>query len=357
MLDRANSPLLRSEMHIVTRPCVTGYTAIPLPWHQTGNIPLQPSCRPFQSASPHETHSCEKCRSKYLTQLRERHIIWPCSETDLLSCQRPDPVMDIVVLLQKLVALTLLFLIAQEVLRRRGKWFGWCLFFVIPILLSPYWFQHNTDVGLFPWLKLYTIAFSVSWLTALRFTAFGERAGARLCMLLLLVFNIVEALAQDAFGGHLAHYLVLLSGILLIFTLPRPLSAVQIDIAGPYRDLHFRGMTRTWIVEYTAWNGVFLFLNFPFVAGYQFAVLGAALLVGLYDPQLWLQARGYTLGISLLLLATFREPLLRWTDTSHWTHPDREDLAAAVCLGIAAGYTYRYFFQRNPTECVDIGTT
>ena len=265
--------------------------------------------------------------------------------------------MDIVVLLQKLVALTLLFLIAQEVLRRTGKWFGWCVFFVIPILLSPYWFQHNTDVGLFPWVKLYTIAFSVSWLTALRFTAFGELAGARFCILLLLVFNIEEALAQDAFGGHLAHYLILLSGILLIVTLPRPLSAVQIDIAGPYRDLHFRGMTRTWIVEYTAWNGVFLFLNFPFVAGYQFAVLGAALLVGLYDPQLWLQARGYTLGISLLLLATFREPLLRWTDTSHWTHPDREDLAAAVCLGIAAGYTYRYFFRRNASGRVDIGTT
>lgn len=239
------------------------------------------------------------------------------------------------------------FLAAQEILRRAGKWLSWGLFIGLPIVLTRYWFQHNTDVEVFPWVKLYTIAFSISWLTALRFTSLGERPRARFCILLLLVVNIVEALIQDAVGRNLPHYLVLLSGILLIVTLPRPLTSVEVDIAGPLRDLHYRGMTRTWIVEYTAWNGAFVFLNFPFVAGYQCAVLGAALIVGLFAPHLWLQARGYTLGVSLLMLATFRDPLLRWSDTSHWAHPDRQDLAAAVCPGIAIGYTYRYFFRRS----------
>lgn len=228
-----------------------------------------------------------------------------------------------------------------------GKWLSWGLFIGLPIVLTRYWFQHNTDVEVFPWVKLYTIAFSISWLTALRFTSLGERPRARFCILLLLVVNIVEALIQDAVGRNLPHYLVLLSGILLIVTLPRPLTSVEVDIAGPLRDLHYRGMTRTWIVEYTAWNGAFVFLNFPFVAGYQCAVLGAALIVGLFAPHLWLQARGYTLGVSLLMLATFRDPLLRWSDTSHWAHPDRQDLAAAVCPGIAIGYTYRYFFRSS----------
>jgi hypothetical protein len=250
-------------------------------------------------------------------------------------------------LLFTLTALTLLFLAAQEMLRRAGKWLTWGLFIGLPIVLTPYWFQHNPDVEVFPWVKLYTIAFSVSWITALRFTYLGELPWARFCMLLLLCVNIVEAVVQDTVGQHLAHYLVLLSGILLIVTLPRPLNAIQIDVAGPHRDIQYRGLTRTWIVEYTIWNAVFVYLNFPVIAGYQLATLTAPLIVGLVRPPLWLQVRGYTLGISLMLLPTFRNPLFRLIDTSDWAHHDREDLAAAACLGIVAGYTYRHFVRRN----------
>ena len=254
---------------------------------------------------------------------------------------------DIMALCFNLMALTFLFLVAQEILRRSGKWFAWGLFIALPTVLTPYWFRHNTDVEFFPWVKLYTIAFSVSWVTALRFTCLGELHWARFCMLLLLGVNIVEAVVQDTFGQHLAHYLVLLSGILLIVTLPKPLNAIQIDVAGPHRDLQYRGLTRTWIVEYTVWNAVFVYLNFPVIAGYQLATLTAALIVGLISPPLWLQARGYTLGVSLMLLPTFRDPLFRRIDTSHWTEPGREDLTAAVCFGIAASSTYRHFFRRN----------
>jgi hypothetical protein len=257
--------------------------------------------------------------------------------------------MNVMELLFTLIALTLLLIAAQEILRRAGKWTAWSLFIGLPIVLTPYWVGYNSNLGVFPWVKLYTILFSVSWLTALRFTALGERPWARFCILILLVVNIAEALVLDAVGGHLAHGLVLLSGILLIVTLPKPLTAIQIDVAGPHRDLQYDGMTRTWILEYTAWNAAFVYLNFPIIAGYQLATLSASLVVGLIHPPRWLQVRGYTLGVSLMLIPTFRDPLLLWTDTSHWTRPDREDLASAVCLGIAAGYTYRYFFRRNPS--------
>ena len=59
------------------------------------------------------------------------------------------------------------------------------------------------------------------------------------------------------------------------------------------------------------------YLIFPVIAGYQLSTLAAALIVGLLRPPQWLQVRGYTLGISLMLLPTFREPLFRWIDTSH----------------------------------------
>jgi hypothetical protein len=74
-------------------------------------------------------------------------------------------------------------------------------------------------------------------------------------------------------------------------------------------------------------TATFVYLNFPFIAGYQLATLPAALIVDMIRPLLWLQVRGYTLGVSLLILFTCRDPLLRWTDTSHWTDPDHEDLS------------------------------
>jgi hypothetical protein len=75
-------------------------------------------------------------------------------------------------------------------------------------------------------------------------------------------------------------------------------------------------------------TAAFVYLNFPFIAGYQLATLPAALIVDMIRPLLWLQVRGYALGVSLLILFTCRDPLLRWTDTSHWTDPDREDLGS-----------------------------
>lgn len=55
-------------------------------------------------------------------------------------------------LLFTLTALPLLFLAAQEILRRAGKWLTWGLFIGLPTVLTPYWFQHNTDVEVFPWV-------------------------------------------------------------------------------------------------------------------------------------------------------------------------------------------------------------
>lgn len=236
----------------------------------------------------------------------------------------------------RLSALGAILFAVQALFRRAGPWPAWAVFVALPIALTPFWFRTNPAIGLFPWVKLYTILLSVNWITALRFTTLGERPWARFGMYLLLVVNIIEACTQDFFGEHLAHYLVLLSGVLLILQLPNPCRAISIDAENGRRELLYRGLTREWCVEYTLWNWAFVYLNYPAIAGRQFAVLAAALLVGLGDPRRWLQARGYTLAAELMLLPTLPNSVIPPTDTSSWSSPYRENVVAAICVLLIA---------------------
>jgi uncharacterized membrane protein YccF (DUF307 family) len=158
----------------------------------------------------------------------------------------------------------------------------------------------------------------------------------------LFLINIIEAILQDSSGQTLAHWFVVVSGILLVVTLPSFRRCIQIDLDTKYNDLIYRDMNRKWIVEYSVWNAAFVYLNFPQVVGHQIAVLTAAAIAGLIRPELWLQARCYTLGISLVLLATFPQTFVSWTNTEHWTNPYRENLISAACLLILLGYTIRF---------------
>lgn len=247
-----------------------------------------------------------------------------------------------------LVTLTVLLYLVQEGFRRAGRWVAWGVFLGLPLILTPYWLKSNLNqVGVFPWVKLYTILVSVSWLTALRFTSVGRWRWALDTTFLFLVFNILEAVTQDLFGGHLAHFLLASTGFLLILTLPAPIHAIRIAISSRHRDLHYEGTTRGWIVGYTLWNWAFLYLNLPAIAGHQLAVLGSAFVVGMLDPRRWLQARAYTLAADLLLLFTFPQFFLRLSDTSHWTTPYREDFAAGACLIIMTVYAVRFFLNRR----------
>lgn len=56
------------------------------------------------------------------------------------------------------------------------------------------------------------------------------------------------------------------------------------------------------IVGYTLWNWVFVYLNYPELAGHHVAVLSAALTLACLDRGLRLQARAASLGLTLLLL-------------------------------------------------------
>lgn len=259
----------------------------------------------------------------------------------------------------RLITVAGLLILVQELFRRAGQWAAWGVFLVLPLALTPYWAWLGqagayTEIGLFPWVKLVSLQVGACWLTALRFTSLGRSRWALGLLFLMLPLNMLEAITQDAFGGHLAHYLLVLTGILLVLSVPHPLRAIRIDTTDHSRELRYVGMTRTWIAGYTLWNGAFVYLNYPAIAGHQLAVLGSAFVIGMADPSRWLQSRTFTLAADLLVLATFPAVMVPFTDTSHWATPHREDITAGVCLVIAAVYAGCFFMRRGDRSVEEV---
>jgi len=244
-----------------------------------------------------------------------------------------------------------------QLLIRADKWIVLLIVVGATTFLSPAWFRSFERFGIFPAVKIYTILFFVCWTTVLRFTSMGTQRWARSATLWLLVVNIIEALLLDISGGNAAHYLVFISGSLLLLTLPDPVNAVQITNENGARDLVYRGMTRVWILEYSVWNWSFVYMNYPEVAGQAFGVLLAPRLVGMRDPQRWLLARGFTLGVYLIVLATIPESMIRWMGTSNWETPTGEGAVGAVCSFFIGTCTLRLLLRHRARITVQIDAT
>lgn len=239
----------------------------------------------------------------------------------------------------QIAALTAALFIAQEVLRHVGKWALLGLFLGVPLVLTPYWRVVN-DFDVFVWIKIYTMMFSVGWGVLLRFTPLGQHRWAGNTIALLFAANILEATAVDAGTWGLAHTLNAVAGLLLVVTLPFGSQTLQIDETRRSRDLLF-GVSRGWLIGYTLWNWTFVYLNYPAFVGHHTAVLLSALIVGLMNPRLWTQARGCTLALNLLVMATINHDMITWLDTSIWFN-DRLALGAAgVALAGVAGSVIR----------------
>lgn len=254
----------------------------------------------------------------------------------------------------KLMILLAGLLLIYEALRRCGVWLNLAFASFLPLALTPLWFSQNPDIGLFPWVKLYSLVISLTWMNLARFTALGYRTWWRQGLACLLLLNILEAMIQDSRGQHLTHWLVVISGMLVILTLPSFRRSIQVDFDAPTRDVTYFGMHRNWIVEYSVWNWAFVYLNFPQIAAHQLAVLAAAAIIGFIRPQLWLQARAYTLITDLMLLATFPKTLLSWTDSEHWSNPARQWLVSAICLLIMTLYSLRLLARRRQARQLNI---
>jgi len=179
-------------------------------------------------------------------------------------------------------------------LGRRSRLFTGLMFFVLPFALIPLFLSNDID-SWFRWVKLYSVVFGVIWVTLYRFTGLRQASWPRLVVALILIVNILEAVAQDLTSGTLATSLNAVAGVLCIVGLANWKSIIR-DENAPYKDIIWPGMSRLWIVAYLVWNWNFVYGNFPENAMFHVMVLAACTIPGLLKPGLWIEARAYTLG-------------------------------------------------------------
>ncbi len=186
---------------------------------------------------------------------------------------------------------------------RRSAALTWALFGVAPVLLLPWWIHHAPH-SVFGWVKVYSVAGALVLLNGLRHTRLGERRWAFHAVHLFLLVNILEAVALGAASGGLWDLANAGTGVLLMLTLPGA-RTIRVLEDSAHQDVAY-DIPRIWIVGYTVWNVALILLENHAHIGMHGAILGVALVIGLARPELWFQARAYTLGTFLLLFFTYK---------------------------------------------------
>ncbi len=222
---------------------------------------------------------------------------------------------------------------AQEFFRRYPR-ITMVSFIVIPILLIPYWRLGGVE-DWFLWVKGFSVMASIVLIVLFRITRLGNVKLGQQLIHLFLVINIIEAITKDIVVGNIANYFNAMAGILVITTLNR-FNIAHIDTKGEYKDIRWGGMTLMWIVGYTLWNWVFVYLNFSQGSIHHLAVLLAALVIALVDKERWLQTRAVTLGTYFILSISILH-----SDVEFFNYPYNESfglIIAAVALGFMSIY-------------------
>ena len=187
--------------------------------------------------------------------------------------------------------MTVLLLLAQETLRRAKRWAVWGAFFLMPLILTPYWLRVN-ELGLFPWFKFYTIFFCVCWGTAAFHIKLGNPS------LGSVHHPRVARMVEHFRGGDGRSHsdtarLTLLNAaadLLLITTMPYGTISTRIDSAELLpADLALWNQPAARVIGYTLWNWTFVSrLNLPIAHGPPYCrVLAAGLIVAMNDPRRW----------------------------------------------------------------------
>ena len=194
----------------------------------------------------------------------------------------------------------IVLLITEEFFRRYPR-FTLAFFLIVSVVLFSCWILLTGFLDWFPWVKVLSVALGIIVFSIFRNTKLGNTKLCQWTVYLLLVVNIIEAIIRDMVGGNIANYLNAIAGVLLIATLDK-INTIHIDTEERYKDLSWKSMTMPWIIGYTLWNWVFVYLNFGFQSSIQhIAVLGSALIIAFINKARWLQARVFTLGTYFII--------------------------------------------------------
>ncbi|MBI5140003.1 MAG: hypothetical protein HZA94_00960 [Candidatus Vogelbacteria bacterium] len=221
----------------------------------------------------------------------------------------------------------------EEIFRRCPK-LTLVTFTVIPILLIPYW-ESSGVLGWFPWVKGFSVMAGIVLIVLFRVTSLGRTSFGRWAIYLFLVANILEAVIKDISAGNIANYLNAVAGLLVILTLNR-VDTIHLGTDGKYKDVHWDGMSLAWIIGYTIWNWVFIYLNYTLSSIHHLTVLLSALVVAFVDRERWLQTRAITLGTYFILSISIPH-----SDVGLFSDPYNEGFGlfvSVVALGVMISY-------------------
>ena len=251
----------------------------------------------------------------------------------------------------ELVGYTLLLLVglfvAQEIFHRYPK-FALGFFSVATIIWFPCWILVIGGEDWFLVTKVLSVISGLRVLSIFRNTRLGLHKNLlKWTTYLFLVINIFEAVTRDVASGHVANYFNALAGILLIITLKK-MDSIQINTKDKSKDLSWNGMTLGWIIGYTLWNWVFVYLNLGFQgAVLHVAVLGSALVIGFTSKARWLQARAATLGLYFIVFHSW--PHLASRLIVGGTDPQYGVVLALIPFGFMLGYVLDFAQKRFKT--------
>lgn len=237
---------------------------------------------------------------------------------------------DIFVIILLLAAL----IVSYEIFRRYPI-IALIVFLGLPLFLWPIW--HKSGINeIFLWAKIYSVTIGICGIIACRYTKLGKKRWPFIVLYLLLALNIAEAVVLDITQGNLANILNAVAGILLIITIPW-ISKIYVDEESPFRDLCW-DMSYLWIIGYTIWNWLVVFLNYSDMAGCHIAVLGAPLLISFIHRKHWLQARAFTLGSFLMITYTFKS-VWDFLSAPYWGNQTAGLILAIIAISFIGIYT------------------
>lgn len=185
--------------------------------------------------------------------------------------------------------------VLQEIFRRYPR-FSLAFFSAALIIFFPCWVLLIGVEDWFIYMKAISVVGAIVIFSFFRLTKWKIAKWIQWTTYLVLSANILEASVKDLLAGSMTHYMNAIAGILLIATLNK-IHTIHIDTKGKYKDLLWGSMTLAWIIGYTIWNWVFVYLNLTPGSGNHLAVLAAALVIVFVNKERWLQARAFTLGI------------------------------------------------------------
>ncbi len=182
---------------------------------------------------------------------------------------------------------------------RRYKWLVYTIYVILPLISLPVWLSQGQDW--FVIAKTYTIIVYMLWIQLTRDVKKYQTSTVMIYGIYgLLIFNILEAMLRDFQTGY---YLNVVSGLILCITIPT-FKKISVDTTTKWRDLHWE-KTVIWMIFYAIWNVTFVYSTFPYGGAIHIAVNLVPLVIGLYNPKIWIQARVISLATHMMLRIYF----------------------------------------------------